>query len=108
MGRKDKVVIPMRRVRPFCEWTKTVGGGGIVWRTGDRSTGTSEAESGKLCFRVRFELDGTHYLTPLTAAPHATDHNDIWISFSGGLQLLKADTLAVKNTKSAFDAFKAY
>lgn len=108
IGNGETVVIPMARVKPFSHWTKTAKGDGIIWRANRKATWIDPSGSGGLCFRLRVPKQGTYYLTALTAAPHKMDHNDMWVNFTGGVDLFRAGNHVQKNIKDPFFSFKAY
>lgn len=91
---EDQLVIPMSRVIPKSYWSRYSSRGhvGIQWRAGDSRQQVDPAGVGELCFRVAFTMPGTYYLTAISAAPHGTEHNDMWIHFNGGLDLFDAGT----------------
>ena len=55
-----------------------------VYKDGDTFAGINPAEEGSpFCVWVRPDQDGLYYLTATTAAPHVTEHNDLWIQAPG-------------------------
>lgn len=102
-----QVVVSMQGVRPISEWTNN-GAGGITWRAGDSRTWIDKKGAGELCFKVIFTSTGAFYLTARTTAPHRTEHNDMFLKFSGGLDLFRAGTHEQWPVRDPMMYFKAY
>lgn len=91
-GPNGTLAIPLSAVPPTGLWSRG-GRGGLVWRAGDPTELVDEPSAeGTLCFSVRPPTDGHYYVTAHSAAPHRTEHNDAWLSFSGGIDLFRAGT----------------
>lgn len=110
---EDKLVIPMSGVTPTGYWSKYDNGAGyegLQWRAGDNRMKVDSPGLGKICFRTAFNVPGTYYLTALTAAPHGTEHNDMWIYFNGGLKIFHAATMVqlTQPWATPLNTYKAY
>ena len=58
----------------------------MVFRDGDKGHGIYQPDGGSpFCVDVRPDIDGTYYLSAVTAAPHGTEHNDLWLRFPTGV-----------------------
>lgn len=106
------VVIPMEDVSARGLWTKIAGGKGIIWREGDNRTSVDSwksSSSSEYCFDVLIKKSGKYYITAHSSAPHWSEHNDMWIRCSAGVDIYDAKTNKKKRTripKTGF--FKAY
>lgn len=106
------LAIPLSDINPTSFWQpyKDDFVSGIEWRRGQDHKWTDPPGVGKLCFRAQFSKPGTYYFTAYTMAKHWSEHNDMWVSFSHGFNLFKADTMIQQNLKNAQDdrLMKAY
>lgn len=72
----------------FSHWSPSQGG--VQWRSEEATTEVDGPGSGEICFPVHPTFTGWYFFTAETSAPHGTDHNDMWIKFSGGLTLVRS------------------
>lgn len=107
-----QVAIPMSNMKPQGQWSKTGDGKAIVWRSGNNRTSVDSWQStasSEYCFNVLINKAGTYYITAHTAAPHWSEHNDMWLRCSAKIDLYDAKTHKKKVTNMAKDRFfKAY
>lgn len=107
-----QVAISMSNMKPQGHWSKTDNGKAVVWRQGNNRTSVDSWEStasSQYCFNVLIKKAGTYYITAHTSAPHWSEHNDMWLRCSAGIDLYDAKTHKKKNTKmSKSRFFKAY
>lgn len=87
----SRIVIDFSKVAPMDGWTRISRGGmtGLVFERSKTHGIVSGGSRGKKCFKVRASMSGTFLLTAITAAPHRTDNNDMWVSSSLGFKLLR-------------------
>lgn len=107
-----QVAISMSNMKPQGHWSKTDNGKAVVWRQGNNRTSVDSwksTASSQYCFNVLIQKAGTYYITAHTSAPHWSEHNDMWLRCSAGIDLYDAKTHKKRNTKmSKSRFFKAY
>ncbi len=96
-GQNGKVLIDFSNIIPFSKWSPTSikqrnkQFKGLIWDKNGANTiyprGTAQ-----MCFPVNIPDPGQYYVTAITSAPHPTEHNDMWMRLSTGMNLLRART----------------
>lgn len=87
-GSNGKIVIDANSLKLAGDWTRS--GKAVVWKRGG-GAGIAPMGAGTMCANVIFPSSGTYYQTAVTQAPHGTEHNDMWIKFSGGVDLYRPE-----------------
>lgn len=89
----NKIVINLGGVPRGRGWTAVSNSGmrGIGFDVNRRSRSIVPAGTqGVMCFNLRLQKGGQYYTTAITAAPHSTEHNDVWIRAEDtGFRLLR-------------------
>lgn len=70
-------------VAPRSHWVRSRRG--LIWRAGNSTRKVDPAGTGSICFEVNPKLSEAFLFSAVTRASHGTDHNDVWVSCSGGL-----------------------
>lgn len=73
---------------PTSLWRR-VSNGGIGWRAGDASSKVNDSGIVVICFDIEFQDTRYHYIAEEARYSGGTEHNDMCLSFSGGLVLVK-------------------
>lgn len=102
-GHNDMVAISLANAMPSSHWSKN--GEGLIWKK-DTLSGVDTYGIEPKCFNFMVPSSGNYYLTAITSAPHAVDHNDMWIKLSAGIALYRVET--EKFLHVAFNYIKAY
>lgn len=96
----NSAVANVGAAKPATGWEKITKHGltGMIYEK-DLGEGIHNPEPDRtMCFPMKVAQSGDYYLTGLTAAPHPTEHNDMWISSSLGFELLRhGDYTSVAN-----------
>eukprot|EP00168_Porphyra_purpurea_P016118 TRINITY_DN512_c1_g1_i2.p2 TRINITY_DN512_c1_g1~~TRINITY_DN512_c1_g1_i2.p2 ORF type:complete len:116 (-),score=34.06 TRINITY_DN512_c1_g1_i2:289-636(-) len=75
-------------------WVVTTVSGlrALVYKPAKASHSVDGAGSGFKAFRFRVAAAGTYRIAFRLAAPHPTEHNDLWARLGGGAQMVKGRT----------------
>jgi hypothetical protein len=78
------VVVEVESAKVSDQWTERTSVAGASgkyyeWRSGDTSLSFDAAGKGLLEYALRITKTGRYHLAIRSAAPHPTDHNDVWV-----------------------------
>lgn len=88
-GEKDNIVIDLGKVPLVTGWDSVNRDGyeGIIFARSPARGISPKGKYGMMCFDVQAPMDGKYYLTAISYAPHVTEHNDVWVTTSKGMEL---------------------
>jgi hypothetical protein len=84
------VVMEVESMPTVSDWSLRTAVGGSTgrgyyeWRHGNSATSTIPAGTGVLTYTVKINNPGRYRLQIRSAAPHRTEHNDVWVRFPEG------------------------
>lgn len=105
------VVMEVEAMPVTSDWSLRTAVGGYTgrgyyeWRHGNTATSTVAAGTGTITYTVKINNPGRYRLQIRSAAPHRTEHNDVWVRFPEG------NALGIKGTSTltlAGNWFKVY
>lgn len=86
-GGRFGVYIPAARLPVRKPWYR-LRDGSIIWKPRGGG-GIDRKGSGEACARFIPGVRGRFYVTLISSAPHGTEHNDVWIRVSSGVDLFR-------------------
>lgn len=103
----DKVVVSLGQAPMASEWTRASRGGmtGMVYKKSAGGGIDSPRSSTTMCYKIKLTQSGDYLASAVSAAPHPTEHNDMWISSSKGFVLIRGGST---KTAGKGEFIKAY